>query len=157
MRRGLLKIKSKFCPSKVHSYLLFQIVVICFSNMYHLLSPNTTFEDERILKSAFEFSYIFETTIHCFISKVHYYMFVIYLLKFIIINIFLFKLAILIHNFFATLMIWPYVYGIWIEYISQKVQCDAKNEPPYLITTMWRKYYSALQLYYRNWHKSLCM
>ncbi len=120
LRGGLLKIKSKFCHLKVHSYLLLQIFVIlkiihvCFSNMYNLLSPYTTSEDEIILKNAFEFSYIFETTIHGFISKVHYCMFVICWLEFIIIYIFLFKLAILIHIFFATLMIWPYVYGIWI-------------------------------------------
>jgi hypothetical protein len=24
-------------------------------------------------------------------------------------------------------MIWPYVYDNWIEYILQKVQCDAKK------------------------------
>jgi hypothetical protein len=28
-------------------------------------------------------------------------------------------------------MILPYVSDIWIEYILQKVHCNAKNEPPY--------------------------
>jgi hypothetical protein len=44
-------------------------------------------------------------------------------------------LKILIINFITTLMILPYICGIQIKNILQKVQCDTKNGPLYLVTT----------------------
>jgi hypothetical protein len=66
-----------------------------------------------VLKSALESSCKFKTTIYYSISKVrHHYLFGVYLLNFIIMNILLFKLEILIITFFFTLMILPYVCDI---------------------------------------------
>jgi hypothetical protein len=88
-----------------------------FLNMiYHISNPYKTFCIEMILKNAFESSFKFKTiVIHNWTSKVHYYVFVVYLLDFIIMYIFLFKLNILIQNVFATLIILTYICGIWIK------------------------------------------
>jgi hypothetical protein len=51
-----------------------------------------------ILKSAFEFACKFKTIVHHITSKVHYYVFGVYLMNSIIMYIFIFKLAILIHK-----------------------------------------------------------
>jgi len=64
------------------------------------LNPYKTIWNEMILKSDFEFSCKSKTIVHDFTSKVHYYMCGVYLLNFIIMYIFLFKLAIIVHNLF---------------------------------------------------------
>jgi hypothetical protein len=69
--------------------------------MYHTLSPYKTFKNGIIYKNAFEFSCKFNTIVHGSTSKMHYYMFGVYLLGFITIYTFLFKLAILIHKCFC--------------------------------------------------------
>jgi hypothetical protein len=48
--------------------------------------------------------------------KVHDYMFGVYFLNFMIMCIFIFKLAILTCKCFYQLMISPYVYDIWKKY-----------------------------------------
>ncbi len=108
-----------------------------FSYMYHILNPYKTSWNEMILKSAIEFSCKLKIIIHHSISKVYDYMFGVYLFNFIIMYIFVFKLITTIHNFFTTLMILPYICDIWIEYTLCKVQCNAKNVPPYLAPTKW--------------------
>jgi hypothetical protein len=64
-----------------------------------------------ILKSAFESSCKFKTTIHDFTLKVNYCIFGVYLLNVINMYIFVFKLTILIHKFFGhindfTICLW---------------------------------------------------
>jgi hypothetical protein len=129
-----LKIRSTFGHSQVHSYLLVQ-VLYSFLNMYRILNPYKKSSNEMVLKGAFESSYRFKIMVHDSIWKVHYYMFGVYLLNFVIMYIYLFELTILIIIFITTLMILPYICGIQIKYILQKVQCDAKSGPPYLATT----------------------
>ncbi len=102
--------------------------------MYHILNPYKISSNKMVLKGAFESSYRFKIMVHDSIWKVHYYMFGVYLLNFIIMYIFLFELTILIIIFIITLMILPYICGIQMKYILQKVQCDAKSGPPYLTT-----------------------
>jgi len=103
--------------------------------MYHILNPYKRSSNEMVLKGAFESSYGFKIMVHDSIWKFHYYLFGVYLLNFIIMYIFLFELTILIISFITTLMILPYICGIQIKYILQKVQCDAKNGPPYFVIT----------------------
>jgi hypothetical protein len=57
--------------------------------MYHILKFYKTYKNEMILKNAFE-TIVKDSTL-----KVHYFMFSVYFLNFIIMYIFLFKLAIL--------------------------------------------------------------
>jgi hypothetical protein len=103
--------------------------------MYDILNPYKRSSNEMVLKGAFESSYRFKIMAHDSIWEVHYYMFGVYLLNFIIMYIYLFELTILIIIFITTLMILPYICGIQIKYILQKVQCDTKSGPPYLVTT----------------------
>jgi hypothetical protein len=79
-------------------------VNFCCKFMFDFLTCKTSW-DKMILKSAFVSSCRFKT-------KVHYYMFCVSLLNFIIIHIFLFELTILILFFIITLMILSYVCGI---------------------------------------------
>jgi hypothetical protein len=69
--------------------------------MYHTLSHYKTFKIEIIFKNSFEFSCKFKTIVHGSTSKMHYYMSSVYLLSFITIYTFLFKLEILIHKSFC--------------------------------------------------------
>jgi hypothetical protein len=117
--------KLRFLKKKLKSIFIF---LMCIT--YWILIK--TIWNEMILKSEFEFSCKSKTIVHDFTSKVHYYMCGVYLLNLIIMYIFLFKLAIIVHNIFATLMILPYIYGISIKYILQKFQRHTKNESPYL-------------------------
>ncbi len=80
--------------------------------MYHILSPYKTSSNEMILKNVIEFSCKLKIIVHDSISKVYDYMFGVYLFNFIIMFIFLFKLITSTHNFFATLMILPYICDI---------------------------------------------
>ncbi len=64
-----------------------------------------------ILKNAYKSSRKFEIIVHHSTSKVHYYMFGVYLLNFIIMHIFLLKWSILIHQCFChiddyTICLW---------------------------------------------------
>jgi hypothetical protein len=80
--------------------------------LYHILNPYKTSSNEMILKSAIEFSCKLKIIIHDSISKVYDYMFGVYFFNVVIMYIFLFKLITAIHNFFATLMILPYISDI---------------------------------------------
>jgi hypothetical protein len=90
-----------------------------------------------ILKNAFESSYRFKTIVHNSTSKVHYYMFDVYLLDFNILYIFLFELAILIHTKIATSMILPYILWHLNKVNIVKNPMYAKREPPYLASTLY--------------------
>jgi len=67
--------------------------------------------------------------------KVHEYMFGVYFSNFMIMRIFLFKLAILICNFFCHID--DFTICLWhlnrIQHVEN--QMSWKNEPPYLTTT----------------------
>ncbi len=65
--------------------------------MYHILRPYKRSWDEMILKNAFKSSCKIEAIIYDSISKFHQHMFTVYLLNFIIMYIFLFKITILIY------------------------------------------------------------
>jgi len=65
--------------------------------MYHILRPYKRSWDEMILKNAFKSSCKIKTIIYDSISKFHQHMFSVYLLNFIIMYIFLFKITILIY------------------------------------------------------------
>jgi hypothetical protein len=62
-------------------------------------------------------------------------MFGVYLLNFIIMHIFLFKLPILIHSFFCHIDDFTIhlLHSNIIHYVESPI-CDTKNEPPYLVT-----------------------
>jgi hypothetical protein len=105
--------------------------------MYHILNPYKTSWGEIILKSAFESSYRFKTTIHNSTSKVYYYIFYVYLLDFNIFYIFLFELAILTHKKISTSIILPYI--LWhlnkVNFVKNPMY--AKSESPYLASTLY--------------------
>ncbi len=67
--------------------------------------------------------------------KVHEYMFGVYFLNFMIMRIFLFKLTILICNFFCHID--DFTICLWhlnkIQHVKNEMSW--KNEPPYLATT----------------------
>jgi len=102
LRYELLKIKFKCGHSKYHYYLPVKVFIITFLiNVfilitYHILNLCKTFWDEMIMKCAFEWNCIFQIIIHISFSKVHSYMFCVYLLNFIIMYLCLFKLKFLI-------------------------------------------------------------
>jgi len=102
LKYELLKIKFKCGHSKYHHYLLVKVFIItfwinvCFFITYHILSLCKTSWDEMIMKCAFEWNCIFQTIVHISFSKVHSYMFGVYLLNFIIMYLGLFQLKFLI-------------------------------------------------------------
>jgi hypothetical protein len=98
-----LKIRSKSNHSKFQNYLLVDIFVI-FLKARGFLGIITYYILVRHLKMNWywsvhlNFHVYFKTIIDHFTSKVHYYMFDVYLLNFIMMYILLFKLAMLIQK-----------------------------------------------------------
>jgi hypothetical protein len=84
-RLGLLKIRSKFGHSKVHSYLLVKVLVvvflihICFSIMYHILSPYKNYLRSNHNKNCI---WMLMWNPNLVTLKVHYYMIGVCLLDF---------------------------------------------------------------------------